>query len=60
MDTCTSIGNLAVSILPSLGIHLVRHTHTDTQPFYGPFSGTTRVSWCQKKFSSGLYGAKGD
>ena len=20
------------------------------QPFYGPFSGTTRVSWCQKNF----------
>ena len=31
-------------------------THTDTQPFYGPFSGTTRVSRCQKK-SSGFYGA---
>jgi len=27
------------------------------QPFYGPFSGTTRVSWCQKR-TSGLYGAK--
>jgi len=26
------------------------------QPFYGPFSGTTRVSWCQKR-TSGLYGA---
>jgi len=24
-----------------------RNAHT--QPFYGPFSGTTRVSWCQKK-----------
>ena len=23
--------------------------HTQTQPFYGPFSGTTRVSRCQKK-----------
>jgi len=21
------------------------YTHTHTQPFYGPFSGTTRVSW---------------
>jgi len=34
-------------------------THTHTQPLYGPFSGTTRVSRCQKK-SSGLYGARGD
>jgi len=24
---------------------------THTQPFYGPFSGTTRVSRCQKKSS---------
>jgi len=23
--------------------------HTHTQPFYGPFSGTTLVSWCQKR-----------
>jgi len=34
-------------------------THTHTQPFYGPFSGTTWVSWCQKR-TSGLYGARGD
>jgi len=27
------------------------------QPFYGPFSGTTRVSRCQKR-TSGLYGAR--
>ena len=34
------------------------HTHTHTpQPFYGPFSGTTRVSRCQKR-TSGLYGAR--
>jgi len=25
--------------------------------FYGPFSGSTRVSWCQKR-TSGLYGAR--
>ena len=30
MDTFTSIGNLAVSILPSLRIHLVHYTHIDT------------------------------
>jgi len=29
------------------------------QPFYGPFSGTTRVSQCQKR-TSGLYGARED
>ena len=29
------------------------------QPFYGPFSGTTRVSWCQKT-TSGIYGARED
>jgi len=30
---------------------------TTPQPFYGPFSGITRVSRCQKR-TSGLYGAK--
>ena len=35
------------------------HTHTDTQPFYGPFSRTTHVSRCQKR-TSGLYGARED
>jgi len=29
------------------------------QPFYGPFSGTTWVSRCQKR-TSGLYGARED
>jgi len=29
------------------------------QPFYSPFSGTTRVSRCQKR-TSGLYGAEAD
>jgi len=32
---------------------------TTTQPFYGPFSRTTRVSRCQKR-TSGLYGARED
>jgi len=35
---------------------LAPHTHTP-QPFYGPFSGTTQVSWCQKR-TSGLYGTR--
>jgi len=34
------------------------HTHTHTQPFYDPFSGTTQVNRCQKR-TSGLYGARG-
>jgi len=33
---------------------------TTPQPFYGPFSRTTQVSRCQKKASSGLYGARED
>jgi len=30
------------------------HTHTHTQPFYGPFSGTTWVIRCQKKYSQSV------
>jgi len=37
----------------------VDFTTTPAQPFYGSFSGTTRVSWCQKR-TSGLYGARED
>jgi len=33
--------------------------HTHTKPLYGPFSGTTWVSRCQKR-TSGLYGARED
>jgi len=33
---------------------LSKHTHTDTTTILWPFSGTTRVSRCQKKTSSGL------
>ena len=35
------------------------HTATTPQPFYGPFSGTTRMSQCQKR-TSGLYDARED
>jgi len=38
--------------------YLLAHS-TTPQPFYGPFSGTTRVSRCQKR-TSGLYGARED
>jgi len=34
--------------------------HLSPQPFYGPFSGTTRVSRCQKRTYSGLHGARED
>ena len=37
----------------------IHHHHTTPQPFYGTFSGTTRVSLCQKR-TSGIYGAGGD
>jgi len=33
--------------------------HPPPQPFYGPSSGTTRVSLCQTR-TSGLYGARED
>jgi len=35
-----------------------RHSRPRALPYYGPFSGTTLVSRCQKK--SGLYGATED
>ena len=37
--------------------HLLNET---TATILRPFSRTTRVSWCQKKASSGLYGARED
>jgi len=40
-------------------MQITKFTPTTPQPFYGPFSRTTRVSWCQKR-SSRLYGAMGD
>ena len=40
--------------------HTCTHTHTHAQPFYGLFSRITRVSRCQKKSSSQLYGARED
>jgi len=40
-------------------IVLLVFTTTIPQPFYGPFSGTTRLSRCQKR-TSGLYGTMGD
>ena len=48
----------SIKITPSHDKSLQHHTHT--QPFYGPFSGTTWVSRCQKKLSSGLHSARED
>jgi len=42
-----------------LQMFIVLHAPPPPQPFYSPFSGTTRVSQCQKR-TSGLYGARGD
>ena len=36
-----------------------RHTTTTATTVLQPFSGTTGVSWCQKK-TSGVYGARED
>ena len=43
-----------VTIIEILALISTAHT----RPFHGPFSGTTGVSRCQKKSSSGLYGAE--
>ena len=40
-------------------LYLFEETITTPQKFYGPFSGTTQVSRCQKR-TSGLYGARED
>jgi len=37
----------------------ITENHTIPQPFYGPFSGTTQVSQCQKR-TPGLHGARED
>jgi len=38
------MSSVALSVFITLNF-----THTHTQPFYGPFSGTTQVSRCQKR-----------
>jgi len=54
--------NLWWLTMTSMTIDQHTHTHTHTQPFYGPFSETTRVNQCQKKSSNLLdyYGARED
>ena len=47
------------SVSFSTAIFYRQITTTTPQPFYGPFSGTTGVSQCQKR-TSGLHGARED
>jgi len=60
-----SCRHAANSVKPLKATHQTAQTDTSyfqlppPQPFYGPFSGTTRVSQCQKR-TSGLYGARED
>jgi len=50
---------MAVMQLTHRPLHIIYTATTPPpQPFYGPFSGTTQVSRCQKR-TSGLYDAKG-
>jgi len=48
-NTALNYHNDAEASLKVTGIHKHWNTHTNTQPFYGLFSGTTRVSRCQKR-----------
>jgi len=57
-----NIGTIIHVWIPGYGYEslvYLHYTHTHTQPFYGPLSGTTRVSRCQKR-TIGLYGARED
>jgi len=64
----TALPELNQLLLDFISLHdLLYNYHTPwmmqlwprPHPFYGPFSGTTRVSRCQKR-TSGLYGARED
>ena len=44
----------------TLVLQTTDHTYTHTLSFYGPISGTIRVSRWQKKSSSGFYSARRD
>jgi len=59
-DSQFGAGNFISAIFLLLAYYNKASNHTTTpQPFYGPFSGTIRVSQCQKR-TSGLYGARED
>ena len=42
-----SLGTAAWST--KISVYELSNHHPPPQPFYSPFSGNTRVSWCQKK-----------
>jgi len=57
---CTCTENEMTNCSNNVKYSLIQYrNHTTPQSFYGPFSGTTRVSRCQKR-TSGLYGARED
>jgi len=58
MAYCVELSGEDMSRYVNKTEHERQETHTHIQTFYDPFSGTTRVSQCQKR-TSGLYGARG-
>jgi len=54
----TPVAELSIAYNTTTSLLATEYHHTP-QPFYGPFSGTTRVSRCQNR-TSGLYGARED
>jgi len=56
---CNKILQFLTGVTANAKCPVYHHHHTTPQPFYGPFSGTTRVSQCQKR-TSGLHGARED
>ena len=66
LQYCSYISCMTVAVQKQTKLKTTNQKETNTcppqpppQPFYSPFSGTTRMSQCQKR-TSGLYGAKKD
>ena len=61
---CSNANHVSDTIMPFIPVLHRRASTTmytiitTPQPFYDPISRTTQVSWCQKKASSGFYGAR--
>jgi len=58
-QTCLLCEFAAKSVQQFQRYFIPHHTTPPPQPFYGPFSRTTRVSRCQMR-TSGIYGARED
>ena len=57
---CSAYGTVVLALQwRPVHTRAIQYTTTTPQPFYGPFSRTTRVSHWQKR-TSGLYGARED